>query len=250
MRLRGYVLPVAAAALLCAGAVPAGARLLVPAYFGPEGTPSPWRTMCSPADAGSIAIVNPHNGPVKKQGPLYAPAIARCREQGWRVAGYVFTRYGRRNLAAVEKAISRYRLSYPGVEGIFLDEMAEADTAKNEAYYGSLRDYVREEGGFVVGNPGDTAATGWQLPYVDLLVTFEGPASQYASYTPAPWVGAAGQERIANIVFAASGSGAAAGACSQASAQGAGYRYVTDLPEAPNPYAQLPSYWQPETEVC
>ncbi len=230
--------------------MPAEARLLVPAYFGPEGAPSPWQAMCSPTQAGSIAIVNPHNGPVKRQGPLYGPAIAQCRKEGWRVAGYVFTRYGRRKLAAVEQAISRYYLWYPGIEGIFLDEMAEADTAKTEAYYAALRDYIRERGGFIVGNPCDTAPTGWQLAYVDLLVTYEGPAAAYASYAPAPWVAEAGAERIANIVFAASGPGAPAATCSLAASRGAGYRYVTDLPEAPNPYATLPSYWQSETEAC
>lgn len=235
---------------VAASAAPAGARLLVPAYFGPEGSPSPWQSMCSSADAGSIAIVNPRNGPVKKQGPLYAPAIADCRSAGWRIVGYTFTRYGRRSLAAVEKAISRYYQWYPGIDGFFLDEMAETDTAKSEAYYAALRDYIRERGGFIVGNPGDTSPTGWQLSYVDLLVTFEGTASGYASYAPAAWTAEAGSERIANIVFGASGPGAPAATCSLAASRGAGYRYVTDLPEAPNPYASLPSYWQAETEAC
>src|SRR5690348_14626733 len=84
-------------------AAPAGARLIVPAYFAPEGSPSSWQTMCDGTAAGSIAIVNPRNGPVKKQGPLYAPAIERCHEEGWRVIGYTFTKYGKRKLAAVEK---------------------------------------------------------------------------------------------------------------------------------------------------
>ncbi len=237
-----------AAILVLSPAASAGARLLVPAYFAPEGSPSPWQAMCDSSQAGSIAILNPHNGPVKKQAALYAPAIAHCLEAGWRVVGYTYTRYGRRKLATVEKAISRYYQWYPGIEGIFLDEMAEADTPATEAYYGALRDFIRERGGLIVANPGDTAATGWQLADTDLLVTFEGPASQYASYTPAPWVAAAGTERIANIVFAAAGGAPAT--CSQATTQGAGYRYVTDLPEAPNPYAALPSYWQPELEDC
>lgn len=248
MRRIALVICTTAAATLAA-AVPAGARLLVPAYFPPGGSPSPWQTMCDPAQAGSIAILNPRNGPVKKQGPLYASAIRRCREAGWRVVGYTYTRYGRRKLATVEKAIARYYQWYPGVEGIFLDEMAEADTPSTEAYYGALSAYVRERGGFVIGNPGDTAPTGWQLGYVDLLVTFEGSAAQYASYAPASWIGAAGPERIANIVFAA-GEGAPATTCSQAASQGAGWRYVTQLPEAPNPYAGLPSYWQTELEDC
>ncbi len=106
------------------------------------------------------------------------PAPMRaCEEHGQRVIGYVFTKYGKRRLAAVEKAIGHYYTWYPGVEGIFLDEMAEAPSVKLETYYRQLTSYVHEKGGFVVGNPGDTATTPWQLGAVDQVVTFEGPAS-------------------------------------------------------------------------
>jgi hypothetical protein len=239
----GVTLPPAPAA----AAMPAE---LVPAYFTPEGSPDPWQSMCEAGPPGSIAILNPRNGPVKRAADSYLPAITYCREQGWRVVGYVFTRYGKRSLKAVEKAIANYYLWYPGVEGIFFDEMAEAPSAKTQAYYASLAADVHERGGVAIGNPGDTAATNWQLAVMDTIVTFEGSAESFASYRPAAWVGEAGPARIADIVFAAPGAAAMEAVCRQATEQGAGFVYVTDLPERPNPYAALPSYWDSEREGC
>ena len=222
---------------------------LVPAYFAPEGSPDPWQTMCETAPAGSTVILNPNNGPVKRQANVYAEPIRTCEEDGQRVIGYVFTKYGKRRLAAVEKAITHYYTWYPGVEGIFLDEMAEVPSAKVEAYYSQLTAYVHEKGGFVVGNPGDTATTPWQLGAVDEVVTFEGPAAAYAGYSPAPWVLTAASGQIANIVFGASEAEMEAD-CTKAEADNAGSLYVTDLPERPDPYATLPSYWTSETARC
>jgi hypothetical protein len=236
--------------LVLAGPAFGSLHKLVPAYFAPEGSPDPWQTMCEPADAGSVAILNPNNGPVKRQASLYLPAMSYCAERGWRTIGYVYTRYGRRSLKTVERAIAHYYLWYPTVQGIFLDEMAEAPSAGVDAYYGALEAYVHERGGLVVGNPGDTASSGWQLGYVDQVVTFEGSAADFAGYTPAHWVSEASPSQIANIVFAASGISAMREACQHAAAGGAGSVFVTDLSEKPNPYATLPSYWAGESEDC
>jgi len=223
---------------------------LVPAYFGPEGSPDPWNTMCEAAPAGSTVILNPRNGPVKRDGKVYAEPIRFCEEHGQRVIGYVFTRYGKRSLAAVEKAIAHYYGWYPMVEGIFLDEMAEVPTTKAETYYRQLAAYVHEKGGYVVGNPGNTAATPWQLGAVDTVVTFEGSAASYAAYSPAAWVLAAQPRQIANIIFGASETSQMEADCAEAAANNAGSVYVTSLPEKPDPYATLPAYWMTEAATC
>ncbi len=223
---------------------------LVPAYFAPEGSPDPWQTMCEAAPAGSTVILNPDNGPVKKDAKVYAEAMKFCEEHGQRVIGYVYTKYGKRSLATVEKAIAHYYSWYPTVEGIFLDEMAEVPTTKIETYYEKLGAFVHEKDGFVVGNPGDTAATPWQLGAVDQVVTFEGSAAAYAAYAPAAWVLAARPQQIANIVFAASETSQMEVDCVKADEENAGSIYVTNLPEKPNPYGTLPSYWTTETARC
>ena len=56
--------------------------------------------------------------------------------------------------------------------------------------------------------------------------------------------------QIANIVYGASGAGQPAQACERAQLDNAGFAYVTDLAERPNPYATLPSYWAGEAEDC
>jgi len=228
----------------------AGVHELVPAYFTAAGSPDPWDTMCEDMTAGSIAIVNPNNGPVKRDAKGYLPAMKYCEERGQKVIGYVYTHYGKRSLKKVEKAIGEYYSWYPTVEGIFLDEMAELPSPKLETYYQALEGYVHARGGIVIGNPGDTAPSAWQLNVLDAVVTFEGSAVQYATYEPAPWVLTAKPEQIANIVFAASGTAQMEAACAKAAAQNVGLLYVTDLAEQPNPYETLPSYWSTETERC
>jgi Spherulation-specific family 4 len=223
---------------------------LIPAYFAPEGSPDPWRTMCEAAPTGSTVILNPDNGPVKRDAKVYAEPMRFCEAHGQRVIGYVYTKYGKRSLATVEKAIAHYYSWYPTVEGIFLDEMAEVPTLKVETYYKQLADYVHEKGGFIVGNPGDTAATSWQLSAVDEVVTFEGSATTYATYSPAPWVLAARAQQIANIIFAASTASKMEADCMKANDDNAGSIYVTNLPERPNPYEMLPSYWASESASC
>jgi len=241
-----------AGAIATLGAVQAFAAPLelVPAYFSPEGTPGPWRTMCEAAPPGSSVILNPDNGPVKREAKVYAEPMRFCEEHGQRVIGYVFTDYGKRRLATVEQAITDYYSWYPTIEGIFLDEMAENPTKKNEAYYEKLGAFVHEKDGFVIGNPGDTATTAWQLAAVNAVVTFEGSASAYAAYAPAAWVLAARPQQIANIIFAASETSRMEADCVKASEDNAGSIYVTNLPERPNPYQALPSYWATETARC
>jgi hypothetical protein len=223
---------------------------LIPAYFGPEGSPDPWPTMCEAAPAGSTVILNPDNGPVKKDAHAYAGPMRACEAHGQQVIGYVYTKYGRRSLAKVEKAIADYYSWFPGIEGIFLDEMAEVATARVETYYKQLAAYVHKKDGFVVGNPGDTATTAWQLGAADEVVTFEGSAAAYSSYSPPPWVLAARAQQIANIIFAAPEISQMQADCVKAQNENTGSIYVTNLPEKPNPYETLPAYWTTETASC
>jgi spherulation-specific family 4 protein len=223
---------------------------LVPAYFAPGGSPDPWQTMCAGMRAGSTAIVNPRNGPVKRQARSYLAAMKYCEERGQKVIGYVYTRYGKRSITKVERAIAEYYRWYPTVQGIFLDEMADEPSARIESYYKTLANAVHERGGIVVGNPGVTPSSAWPLSEVDAVVTFEGSAVEFATYEPAAWVSHAQPEQIANIIFAASDEAQMARVCEKAHAINTGLLYVTNLPEQPNPYEALPAYWSNETASC
>lgn len=214
-------------------------RLLVPAYFEPD---EGWAAMCSEMPVGSTAIANPDNGPTAVKLSSYAEAITACQTDGQRVIGYVYTEYGKRSLNTVETQIADYYSWYPSINGIFLDEMAETP---DTTYYATLESYVHAKGGTVVGNPGDTASTDWQLSVVDQVVAFEGTAASFAHYEPAAWVLAANPSQIAIIIYSATSNTA----CSTATADNAGSVYVTNLGE-PNPYGALPSFWTSLTSAC
>ncbi|HXQ00163.1 MAG TPA: spherulation-specific family 4 protein [Solirubrobacteraceae bacterium] len=213
--------------------------LLVPAYFEPD---EGWAGMCGEMPVGSTAIVNPDNGPTAVKLAAYAEAITSCQAQGQRIIGYVYTEYGERSLSTVEAQISDYYAWYPSINGVFLDEMADTP---DTAYYAALESFIHAKGGTVVGNPGDTASTDWQLGVVDQVVAFEGTAASFAHYTPAPWMLAATPSQIAIIVYSASSSTA----CSTAAVDNAGSVYFTNLGE-PNPYGALPSFWTSLTSAC
>ncbi len=239
--------------------------LLVPSYFYPTGNPNPWNVMCgdmSDAESGSIAIMNPSNGPGHKADPDYAAALAACHLDGQRVIGYVASKYTHRSIATLEEEINRYFSFYPAIDGIFVDNMAEEPTARAsckgctmtvESYYSTLYNFVHDKATniTVVGNPGTPATTSWQLstPAADAIVTFEGSSASYQSYAPPLWVLEEPSNKIANIVYAAPVT-ALGSDCSTAADDNAGLLYVTDLDLKPNPYDALPSYWTTETATC
>jgi hypothetical protein len=238
---------------------------LVPSYFYPTGTPNPWTVMCSDmskADSGSIAIMNPANGPGHKADPNYAAALADCHLDGQRVIGYVATRYTRTSIEKLEEDVDAYFSFYPTIDGIFLDNMAQDPTSKAsckgctmtvESYYSTLYNYVHSKATnvTVVGNPGAPATTSWQLsaPVADAVVTFEGSSASYQTYAPPLWVLEEPANKIANLVYAAPAT-VLASDCSTAADDNAGLLYVTDLNLKPNPYDALPSYWTTETATC
>jgi hypothetical protein len=219
---------------------------LVPAYFYPDwwNTPNNWTRMCDAMNRSggpSTAVMNPNSGPGAAANPDYAGAIAGCHARGQRVIGYVHTSYGARALATVASEIDAFYAFYPGIDGIFLDEMS-TDPARR-SYYSSLYRYVRTKPGphAVVGNPGTAAASAWQrtTPVADAVIVFEGTAAAYAGWSPPSWVRSRPASSIANLVY--STPAAAMGqVCAGSKAKNAGYMYVTD-DVLPNPWDTLPA---------
>jgi hypothetical protein len=262
---------IAIVAVTALGLAPSAmAYQLVPAYFYPSGTPNPWHTMCENMDSagyGSTAIMNPDNGPGPEKGPseaektAYTKAIEFCQNEGQNVIGYVYTQYTKRNLKEVENAVSDYYSWYPEIQGIFVDEMAQAPLSKAECtectgmtvegYYKTLYTFIHEKGGpasGVIGNPGAAASTAWQLdaPAADEVVTFEGTGTAFAAYKPPQWVIHKSPEEIGTIIYDVSGTTQMEEVCAKAEEDdNAGLIYITD-----HPYDELPSYWLTEAERC
>lgn len=264
MRRRALISALAAALLLLLPAPALAAwgtsnqHQLVPAYFYPDwwNTPNNWTRMCDEMNrtgGASTAVMNPSTGPGASANPDYAQAIAGCHASGQHVIGYVHTSYGRRASATVRAEIDAYYAFYPGIDGIFLDEMSNDPVTR--AYYRSLYQYVRGKPlpHEVVGNPGAAAPTAWQLstPVADAVLIFEGTASDYARWSPPGWVRNQVASRIANAIYDTPDESAMRQVCATSKTRNAGYAYVTD-DVLPNPWDTLPAgtYWTNSVAAC
>ncbi len=210
---------------LCAGS-------LVPAYLKPDAI----LRLVERSTLPRLLVVNPASGPGAALDPEYREAIAAAQAGGSQVLGYVPTTWGARPPDDVEADIDRYRDWY-GVDGIFLDEAASAESKLN--YYHALSHHARAAGApFVVLNPGVVPAHGY-FDLADLVVTFEGPISAYRDR-----VAPAGVEpaRTAHLIYGASREQALRALEPSPSA---GYVYVTSG-TLPHPWGTVPDYFAQE----
>lgn len=209
---------------------------LIPAYVAPGAISE----LAKRSGRGRTLIINPSSGPGASAEPAYEQAVKAAQGSGSRVLGYVPTGYGMRPADAVEQDVDRYR-SWYGVDGIFLDESSANQASL--AHYGALSRHVRSvPGQLVVMNPGVVPARGY-FALADVIVTFEGPVSSYASAlreTPA-WVEDLPRGRIAHLIYGASREQALQAVRRRAHAQ---YVYAA-AGSQPHPWS-LPAYLDDE----
>lgn len=229
-------------ALFAAPSAATAQSMAVPAYFYPG---SAWTQMDKAYPRPQIAVMNPASGPGRASDSQYVSAVHAAQAAGIAVVGYVHTSYASRSLSVVESEIDAYYRWY-GVNGIFVDEASTNCTS--ESYYAKLNSYVKGKGGTArtILNPG-TQTNECYVPAADVLLTFEGPYSQYVrSYSAPAWVARYPSSHFWHVIYATPTSGLAQ-AVSLSKTRGAGYVYVT--PDTlPNPYDTLPtgSYWSGE----
>jgi hypothetical protein len=232
--------------------------LLVPAYFYP-GTGAPggvgdgWAAMDAAAGKVPItAIFNPDSGPLPGPAdPNYVNAMTNLESAGGKVVAYVYTDYTNIPIATVEGEISTYITQYGKlINGIFLDGMTNDNSASDIAYYHTLYMYIKGLSASyqVIGNPGTSSVPAYLTPSTqgaDTLVTYENNVAYYKGTPPPTWVTSYPANDFANIVYDASSTQSMMAAVTLAAQRNVGYVYVTDQ-TLPNPYAQLPSYWDQE----
>ncbi len=138
-------------------ATPAGPATgsIIPLYTSPS-DPS-WAAVAAAKAAHPavpvLAVVNPANGPGAAASADYAAGIAKLTAAGVKVIGYVHTSWGARAAGELQAEMGQWKSWYPGVTGIFFDEMANA--AGHESYYAGLTSYAKGHGfDFTIGNPG------------------------------------------------------------------------------------------------
>jgi hypothetical protein len=139
-------------------------------------------------------IVNPAGGPGRRVDANYTRAIDRLVGVGCVTLGYVSTRYAKRDAAAVQKDVDRWREMYPRVQGVFFDEMIYEDNDAGVKYQAGLTKYAHEARLWpVVANPGaQTPPRYFAADAADVIVVHEGGswpkedrlAKPYADHPP------------------------------------------------------------------
>jgi hypothetical protein len=256
------------AAFVAMAGVPDSARaggegILVPSYFypgtgGPGGVGDGWAAMTAAASQVPItAILNPDSGPGPSEDPNYAGAMANLEAAGGKVVAYVYTDNGNAPLATVEGQISTYISQYGSlINGFFLDGMFVIPSTLS--YYQSLDSYIKglNSSYTVIGNPGQPFLNGvtpqQYLSTADIFNIFEGPNTAppgdpgFNNYPYGlNWFQSYPSDRFSNVIFDVPTASDMSADLSRAVQLNAGYVYITDQ-TLPNPYAQLPSYWDQE----
>jgi hypothetical protein len=181
-----------------------------------------------------IPIVNNQNGPGPSLDPSWTKGIRVLASAGCKVAGYVYTQYGRRSLTDVETDIRNWRIWYPEVTALFLDQMSNA--SGDESYYSALTSYARSRGfDFVIGNPGASTVPSY-IGTVDTMVIHESTevptsfSAWQASYSP---------NHFGALTYANASSLPAGQVTSNKSS--VAYQYITDdgIPPDWNPWDEL-----------
>jgi hypothetical protein len=240
---------------------PAPLQVLVPTYFYPTGAgATAWNALTASAQSNPsvkmTAILNPNNGIFTAPDANITRAATAFASAGGQLVAYVSSSYGTgtRSLASIQANIDNYFTHYGAglVKGFFIDEMAA--TANRLDFYRTIYQYIkaRNPNLIVIGNPGLVPVAGY-ADVADVLTTFEGKGSTYATYDPRTtsfdWLYGLPNSRQASLVHNVSGCAAMQTAVQSAASARyqAGWIYVTQLEFEPstgvgNPRAGLPNY--------
>jgi hypothetical protein len=180
-------------------------------------------------------VVNPANGPGAAPSADYAAGIARLTAAGVKVIGYVHTLWGARPAAELQTEMGQWHSWYPGVSGIFFDEMANA--AGHEAYYAGLTADAKGRGlGFTIGNPGaDSSPT--YVGTEDVILIYENSGIPSVAALGG-WHASYSRNNFGVIPYAV---GSLDTSFVQSAKQYVGYIYLQS-DNLPNPWDSVPPY--------
>jgi Spherulation-specific family 4/Carbohydrate binding domain (family 11) len=210
---------------------------IIPLYTDP---PDPsWDAVAAAKQAHPtvpvIAIINPADGPGSAADSSYTAGIAKLTAAGVKVLGYVHTLYGSRATSELQTEMSHYQSWYPGVTGIFFDEMAY--DPGYESYYSALSTYAKSHGSnFTVGNPG-TDSSKTYIGTVDVLFIYESDGVPSVS-SIGGWHTSYPRQNFGVIPYKVSSMDAAFVAAARPYV---GYIYLQS-DDLPNPWDSVPGY--------
>jgi hypothetical protein len=223
-------------------------QVAAPVYYSP--TSPGWNEVLAAMPTAKIIVITGDNsGPGTQVAPHLTRMLDNAHARGSLGVGYIHVQWGGRSIAAVKAEIDRWYRFYPGLDGIFVDEVAGSDCASARAYYKVIHDYVksRRSTATVIINPG-TAVDACYLDAATIVVTFEGSFAKYQnewSYANRGWETPGNAHRIWHIIHTTT-SAQWRTALDLSRARSAGKVYVTHLAADPttNTYGAPPPYFR------
>jgi hypothetical protein len=138
-----------------------------------------------------------------------------------------------------------------GIDGIFVDEMANTGPAERLNYYKAIYDHVKSinPDWEVMGNPGTTTIEQYLTwPTADRLMVFENVSAEYPGYGPSTWNEKYDSSRFVHLIHTEPSASTMQTRLEQALTKSVGGIYVTD-DVMNNPWNTLPTYWQAEVDA-
>lgn len=229
---------------------PGPVRIVVPAYFYPEGANlRKWNRLIAAArQVPLLVVVNCDDGPGSEVDPAYARVIAGLEKAGAKLVGYVMTEYGTRSTQAVRDEIERWLRFYPELDGIYFDQ--QATDPEFVPYYRELSEFVRDRRSkaLVVNNPGAVCSENYFAPDIADAFNLVETGTTSAEFPPAGLAGRFPEVRFAANIYSAESPQAMQRTVEAALAAGIADIYVTDDGE-PDPWDTLPGYWEKLVEL-
>ena len=207
--------------------------LIIPAYFYNQ---SLWDKVAN-ANIEEIVIVNPANGPGSLVDENYVNFIKDLVNNYKKPIGYVYTKWGDRDIELVKDDIDTWLRLYPEIQGFFVDETS--NNATKIDYYKDIYNYIKSKGKyFVVLNPGTMPNTAY-FSIADNIVVYEGDVKNLPNEACKSYA-----DKSSIIVYGAD----EAEMREIVSSKHCEFMYITDDNNT-NPYDSLPSYFDEEIDV-
>lgn len=210
--------------------------LVVPAYFHPALAAADWAALAAAADRVRLVVLNVASGSGDQRDSAFVDVVARVRDAGVSVAGYVDTAYGRKPSSDALRELTRYQDWY-GADSVFYDRAASG--VEYEPHYRALAASSRSLGARLVAFNHGTHPARDYAEDADLLGTFEGPWPAFLAQDVPSWVHDYPAGRFFNLMYDTPPA-LAAEMHRIALERNIGAMYRTER-GAPNPWAALPS---------
>jgi len=154
---------------------------IIPLYSYPVGQyQSEWEKLYNLNTSNIVyVIINVDDGPGNTTDANYSDVINKLKAKGFYVIGYVYTKYGKRNVKDVKKDMNNWLSLYGAdkIDGFFIDEVPNG----KYNYYKDIYTFANSKGKLVILNPGTNIDSKF-FNISDKIVVFEYNESDFEAF--------------------------------------------------------------------